>query len=117
MEETYLLNVEGVKKKILHGGQGELPKLQDGSKVNCWLFLQSPGRGSGSDIPAHYASQAQLQVWGRVRPLRTGVQEGLVWAQAAAFLTERAGSASPCTGPVTSPPPGTVRAQQSWWGR
>ncbi|NWZ01271.1 AIPL1 protein, partial [Loxia curvirostra] len=32
MEETYLLNVEGVKKKILHGGQGELPKLQDGSK-------------------------------------------------------------------------------------
>ncbi|XP_068013645.1 aryl-hydrocarbon-interacting protein-like 1 isoform X2 [Melanerpes formicivorus] len=33
MEETYLLNVEGVKKKILHGGQGELPKLQDGSKT------------------------------------------------------------------------------------
>uniref|UniRef100_A0A8B9D9F6 Uncharacterized protein n=1 Tax=Anser cygnoides TaxID=8845 RepID=A0A8B9D9F6_ANSCY len=32
MEETYLLNVEGVKKKILHGGQGELPKFQDGSK-------------------------------------------------------------------------------------
>ncbi|NXP95279.1 AIPL1 protein, partial [Passerina amoena] len=32
MEETYLLNVEGVKKKILHGGQGELPKPQDGSK-------------------------------------------------------------------------------------
>ncbi|XP_051486732.1 aryl-hydrocarbon-interacting protein-like 1 [Apus apus] len=33
MEETYLLNVEGVKKKILHGGRGELPKLQDGSKM------------------------------------------------------------------------------------
>ncbi|XP_075369578.1 uncharacterized protein LOC142415298 [Mycteria americana] len=33
MEEIYLLNVEGVKKKILHGGQGELPKLQDGSKI------------------------------------------------------------------------------------
>uniref|UniRef100_A0A8B9CUP7 AIP/AIPL N-terminal FKBP-type PPIase domain-containing protein n=1 Tax=Anser brachyrhynchus TaxID=132585 RepID=A0A8B9CUP7_9AVES len=33
MEETYLLNVEGVKKKILHGGQGELPKFQDGSKI------------------------------------------------------------------------------------
>nr|XP_013798733.1 PREDICTED: aryl-hydrocarbon-interacting protein-like 1 [Apteryx mantelli mantelli] len=33
MEETYLLNVEGVKKKILHGGQGELPKFQDGSKA------------------------------------------------------------------------------------
>lgn len=81
MEETYLLNVEGVKKKILHGGQGELPKLQDGSKVKLsGLFLQSPGRGSGSDIPAHYAAQAQLQVGGRVRPLTTGVQEGLVWA-------------------------------------
>ncbi|NXE54757.1 AIPL1 protein, partial [Casuarius casuarius] len=33
MEEIYLLNVEGVKKKILHGGQGELPKFQDGSKI------------------------------------------------------------------------------------
>uniref|UniRef100_A0A8C2TEN0 Aryl-hydrocarbon-interacting protein-like 1 n=1 Tax=Coturnix japonica TaxID=93934 RepID=A0A8C2TEN0_COTJA len=33
MEETYLLNVEGVRKKILHGGQGELPKFQDGSKI------------------------------------------------------------------------------------
>nr|XP_020660356.1 neurofilament medium polypeptide-like [Pogona vitticeps] len=33
MEETYLLNVEGVKKKILHGGCGELPDFKDGSKV------------------------------------------------------------------------------------
>ncbi|XP_003227131.2 aryl-hydrocarbon-interacting protein-like 1 [Anolis carolinensis] len=33
MEETYLLNVEGVKKKILHGGCGVLPDFQDGSKV------------------------------------------------------------------------------------
>nr|XP_060612343.1 uncharacterized protein LOC132763036 [Anolis sagrei ordinatus] len=33
MEETYLLNVEGVKKKILHGGCGVLPNFQDGSKV------------------------------------------------------------------------------------
>ncbi|XP_044283102.1 aryl-hydrocarbon-interacting protein-like 1 [Varanus komodoensis] len=33
MEETYLLNVEGVKKKILHGGYGGLPHFQDGSKV------------------------------------------------------------------------------------
>nr|XP_009685990.1 PREDICTED: aryl-hydrocarbon-interacting protein-like 1 [Struthio camelus australis] len=45
MEETYLLNVEGVKKKILHGGQGELPKFQDGSKEkpweDAWLKLES----------------------------------------------------------------------------
>ncbi|XP_042334363.1 uncharacterized protein LOC121936308 [Sceloporus undulatus] len=33
MEETYLLNVEGVKKKILHGGYGGLPDFKDGSKV------------------------------------------------------------------------------------
>lgn len=46
MEETYLLNVEGVKKKILHGGRGELPKLQDGSKVNC-LGYSSRGLGEG----------------------------------------------------------------------
>ncbi|KAM6427268.1 uncharacterized protein PHA67_003873 [Liasis olivaceus] len=33
MEETYLLNVEGVKKKILHGGYGKLPDFQEGSKI------------------------------------------------------------------------------------
>lgn len=52
MEETYLLNVEGVKKKILHGGQGELPKLQDGSKVNSLGCHPKPlGEGSESDTP------------------------------------------------------------------
>lgn len=29
-----MLNVEGVKKKILHGGYGELPDFKEGSKVN-----------------------------------------------------------------------------------
>uniref|UniRef100_A0A8C0GQN4 AIP/AIPL N-terminal FKBP-type PPIase domain-containing protein n=1 Tax=Chelonoidis abingdonii TaxID=106734 RepID=A0A8C0GQN4_CHEAB len=33
MDEMYLLNVEGVKKKILHGGHGELPQFKDGSKL------------------------------------------------------------------------------------
>ncbi|XP_038273392.1 aryl-hydrocarbon-interacting protein-like 1 [Dermochelys coriacea] len=33
MNEMYLLNVEGVKKKILHGGRGELPQFKDGSKL------------------------------------------------------------------------------------
>ncbi|XP_067824031.1 aryl-hydrocarbon-interacting protein-like 1 isoform X5 [Heptranchias perlo] len=32
MEETYLANVEGIKKTILHGGFGELPKFLTGSK-------------------------------------------------------------------------------------
>ncbi|XP_053931096.1 golgin subfamily A member 6-like protein 6 isoform X3 [Cuculus canorus] len=43
MEETYLLNVEGVRKKILHGGQGELPKFQDGSKHTGMYALVSRG--------------------------------------------------------------------------
>ncbi|KAM4794693.1 aryl-hydrocarbon-interacting protein-like 1 isoform 1-T1 [Rhinophrynus dorsalis] len=33
MEETILLNMEGVKKKIYHGGTGDLPKFITGSKV------------------------------------------------------------------------------------
>ncbi|XP_032902326.1 aryl-hydrocarbon-interacting protein-like 1 [Amblyraja radiata] len=33
MEETYLTNIEGVKKTILHGGTGELPKFLTGSKA------------------------------------------------------------------------------------
>ncbi|KAM4702233.1 aryl-hydrocarbon-interacting protein-like 1 [Discoglossus pictus] len=33
MEEAVLQNIEGVKKKIYHGGTGELPKFLTGSKV------------------------------------------------------------------------------------
>uniref|UniRef100_F6YMM2 Aryl hydrocarbon receptor interacting protein like 1 n=1 Tax=Monodelphis domestica TaxID=13616 RepID=F6YMM2_MONDO len=33
MEETLLLNVEGVRKTILHGGTGELPQFLSGSRV------------------------------------------------------------------------------------
>nr|XP_055034459.1 golgin subfamily A member 6-like protein 6 [Misgurnus anguillicaudatus] len=33
MEETYLLNHPGVKKKILHGGQGPLPHFPKGTKL------------------------------------------------------------------------------------
>lgn len=52
MEETYLLNVEGVKKKILHGGQGELPKLQDGSKVShLGCFPKALGEWRGLMAP------------------------------------------------------------------
>lgn len=58
MEETYLLNVEGVRKKILHGGQGELPKLQDGSKVSwlgCCTKALGEGSGPNTTIPARYS--------------------------------------------------------------
>lgn len=83
-------------------GQKEDPawRPRGAAKVAGWeqgklsgLFLQSIGRVSGSDIPAHYGSQALLQVWGRVRAITTGVQEGLVWAQADTFPTVTAGSA------------------------
>ncbi|XP_056327838.1 aryl-hydrocarbon-interacting protein-like 1 [Danio aesculapii] len=33
MEETYLLNHPGVKKKILHGGQGPMPHFPNGTKL------------------------------------------------------------------------------------
>ncbi|XP_030621328.1 aryl-hydrocarbon-interacting protein-like 1 [Chanos chanos] len=33
MEETYLLNHPGVKKKILHGGQGPMPHFPPGTKL------------------------------------------------------------------------------------
>ncbi|XP_031813152.1 aryl-hydrocarbon-interacting protein-like 1 [Sarcophilus harrisii] len=33
MEKTMLLNVEGIKKTILHGGTGDLPHFINGSRV------------------------------------------------------------------------------------
>lgn len=74
-----------------------------------WVVPPEPWAGGGFDISARYGSQAQLQVWGTLRALTTGVQEGLVWA-----LTVTAGSAHGLTlpWPVTPPPRGAGRAQQ-----
>lgn len=33
MQDALLLGFEGVKKKILHGGTGEMPKFITGAKV------------------------------------------------------------------------------------
>lgn len=33
MQDTMLLGLEGIKKTILHGGTGEIPKCISGSKV------------------------------------------------------------------------------------
>uniref|UniRef100_A0A3Q2Z957 Uncharacterized protein n=1 Tax=Hippocampus comes TaxID=109280 RepID=A0A3Q2Z957_HIPCM len=33
MQDALLLGLEGVKKKILHGGTGEIPKFITGAKV------------------------------------------------------------------------------------
>uniref|UniRef100_A0A8C9NT49 Uncharacterized protein n=1 Tax=Serinus canaria TaxID=9135 RepID=A0A8C9NT49_SERCA len=57
MEETYLLNVEGVKKKILHGGQGELPKLQDGSKVSdLGCSSRSQAHSPAHNLPGQFST-------------------------------------------------------------
>lgn len=44
MQDTLLLGSEGIKKTILHGGTGDIPKLTTGSKVRsafCTLFTLS----------------------------------------------------------------------------
>lgn len=33
MQDTLLLGLEGIKKTILHGGTGDIPKLITGAKV------------------------------------------------------------------------------------
>lgn len=40
MDAALLLNVEGVKKTILHGGTGELPNFLTGSRVSGLLSVQ-----------------------------------------------------------------------------
>ena len=44
MDVSLLLNVEGVKKTILHGGTGELPSFITGSRVS--IYAQIGPRGS-----------------------------------------------------------------------
>lgn len=124
MEETYLLNVEGVKKKILHGGQGELPKLQDGSKVSrlgCYPKALGEGSGSSTAIPAHYRKSQAPSLWygdiprnggmARRAVLGTGSHIGLtVTADIAHYLHLALVlllTSSLC--------PGAVRAQQPRW--
>ncbi|XP_050166645.1 aryl-hydrocarbon-interacting protein-like 1 [Myiozetetes cayanensis] len=72
MEETYLLNVEGVKKKILHGGQGELPKLQDGSKFtfhfqtlkdNFERTVIDDSREAGTPMEIIVGKMFKLEIW------------------------------------------------------
>ncbi|XP_064015140.1 aryl-hydrocarbon-interacting protein-like 1 isoform X2 [Pogoniulus pusillus] len=63
MEETYLLNVEGVKKKILHGGQGELPKLQDGSKDDFERTVIDDSREAGIPMEIIVGKMFKLEIW------------------------------------------------------
>lgn len=37
MQDTLLLGSEGIKKTILHGGTGDIPKFITGAKV-LWAF-------------------------------------------------------------------------------
>ncbi|XP_064283157.1 aryl-hydrocarbon-interacting protein-like 1 isoform X2 [Passer domesticus] len=72
MEETYLLNVEGVRKKILHGGQGELPKLQDGSKFTFHFqtlkddferMVIDDSREAGMPMEIIVGKMFKLEIW------------------------------------------------------
>ncbi|XP_069062325.1 aryl-hydrocarbon-interacting protein-like 1 isoform X2 [Pleurodeles waltl] len=44
MDDMFLLNTEGVRKKILHGGHGDLPDFQDGSKLTFHFQTLTAGR-------------------------------------------------------------------------
>ncbi|XP_026530505.1 aryl-hydrocarbon-interacting protein-like 1 [Notechis scutatus] len=66
MEETYLLNVEGVKKKILHGGYGKLPHFQDGSKTLKDDFERTvidDSRNSGVPMEIIVGKMFKIEVW------------------------------------------------------
>lgn len=39
MQDTLLLGPEGIKKTILHGGRGEIPKFATGVKVLYFLHI------------------------------------------------------------------------------
>lgn len=43
MQDALLLGTEGIKKTILHGGTGDIPKFSTGTKVRffklCELFI------------------------------------------------------------------------------
>uniref|UniRef100_A0A7N4V3J8 Uncharacterized protein n=1 Tax=Sarcophilus harrisii TaxID=9305 RepID=A0A7N4V3J8_SARHA len=47
MEKTMLLNVEGIKKTILHGGTGDLPHFINGSRVSLRPGLEARVSGGG----------------------------------------------------------------------
>lgn len=65
MDTALLLNVEGIKKTILHGGTGELPNFITGSRVSevlpprpggTSLELSTPGYlGSSELVLIHWA--------------------------------------------------------------
>ncbi|XP_077778909.1 aryl-hydrocarbon-interacting protein-like 1 isoform X2 [Podarcis muralis] len=72
MEETYLLNVEGVKKKILHGGYGPLPDFKDGSKItfhfqtlkdNFERTVIDDSRGPGIPMEIIVGKMFKIEVW------------------------------------------------------
>uniref|UniRef100_A0A670ZY49 AIP/AIPL N-terminal FKBP-type PPIase domain-containing protein n=1 Tax=Pseudonaja textilis TaxID=8673 RepID=A0A670ZY49_PSETE len=72
MEETYLLNVEGVKKKILHGGYGKLPHFQDGSKITFHFqtlkddferTVIDDSRNSGVPMEIIVGKMFKIEVW------------------------------------------------------
>ena len=59
MEETLMLGVEGLKKTILHGGMGDMPRFITGTKVPL-PPPPPPSPSPLSPISVHYAVTADL---------------------------------------------------------
>uniref|UniRef100_F7BKX5 AIP/AIPL N-terminal FKBP-type PPIase domain-containing protein n=1 Tax=Ornithorhynchus anatinus TaxID=9258 RepID=F7BKX5_ORNAN len=72
MDEIVLLGMEGVRKKILHGGLGELPAFHDGSKVTFhFMTLKDDSertaiddsRKAGAPVELVVGKLFKMEVW------------------------------------------------------
>ncbi|MGH0182528.1 UNVERIFIED_CONTAM: hypothetical protein FKN15_010107 [Acipenser sinensis] len=84
MEEIYLLKTEGVKKKILHGGQGDLPKFPNGTRVKFHFQTLKCGfertviddsRKGGVPMEIIVGKMFKMEIW---EPLLTSMRIGEV---------------------------------------
>ncbi|XP_041109907.1 uncharacterized protein LOC121317876 [Polyodon spathula] len=84
MEEIYLLKTEGVKKKILHGGQGDIPKFPNGTRVKFHFQTLKCGfertviddsRKGGVPMEIIVGKMFKMEIW---EPLLTSMRIGEV---------------------------------------
>ena len=82
MDAALLLNVEGVKKTILHGGTGELPNFLTGSRVSGLLSVQggippTKLQGSPSASPLRHGLCQNTARWAAQGHWHLGIREAL----------------------------------------
>ncbi|KPP67544.1 hypothetical protein Z043_113850 [Scleropages formosus] len=63
MEETYLLNHHGVKKKILHGGVGPMPHFPPGTKDNFERTVIDDSRKFKRPMEIFVGKMFKMEVW------------------------------------------------------